>query len=283
MKINSDKAFNLLSFVFAICGFLLFLLYIGPTGPNFGTDWITSFKPAILAFLHGENPYINSYGFFNPPWAMIPFVPLILLSDKIVSVIFFCMSILVFGFVAYKMGAPIFAAIFFALSPFVIRCANDPNIDWLIVLGFLLPPKIGLFFVLAKPQIGWAVALFWFIEAWENGKFREILKTFSPVVICYIISFLIFGFWPLNSFGLEEAAHNTSLFPMSIPIGLGFLVMSLRKRNLGNSIISAPLLSPYVGPVSWGVPILGILPNKWEFLFVVLGTWIIQFITKTFI
>jgi len=177
------------------------------------------------------------------------------------------------------MGASLFLTIFFAFSPFVIRCGNDPNIDWLIAIGYLLPPQIGLFFVLAKPQIGLAVALYWLVQTWKIGRLKLVLKTFLPVIICFLISFIFYGLWPLNSISLGNVAHNSSLWPYSIPIGFFLFFYGLYKKNLGYSIISTPLISPYVGPVSWAAPLLGALPNNWLFMLFIIVTWIIQFIS----
>jgi len=90
---RSDKILNLLSFVFAIFGLVLFFIYITSQNHHFGTDWVTSFKPATLALIHGENIYLESYKFFNPPWIVFPLIPFAFLPDRIVS-IFFCFYLL---------------------------------------------------------------------------------------------------------------------------------------------------------------------------------------------
>src|SRR5690606_38971700 len=73
------------------------------------------------------------------------------------------------------------------------------NIDWLPLVGFVLPPQIGLFFILIKPQMGLAVALFWLVEAWREGGLREVIRVFGPVGAALALSLALYGLWPLRS------------------------------------------------------------------------------------
>lgn len=164
----------------------------------------------------------------------------------------------------------------FGFLPQVIAGSFAANVDWIAILGFLLPPQIGLFFVLLKPQIGLGVAIFWFVEAWRRGKIKEVVKVFAPVTLAYILSFIIFGFWPARYLELPESVWNTSMFPYSIAIGLVLLGLAIKNRSLNYSITASPLLSPYVAWYTWPVSILGLLPSQVSVWLAVAGLWLAE-------
>ena len=47
-----------------------------------GIDWVTNLRPATLAFLRLQNPYLV-HGTFNPPWLFILLAPLAILPEAI--------------------------------------------------------------------------------------------------------------------------------------------------------------------------------------------------------
>lgn len=162
----------------------------------------------------------------------------------------------------------------FLFSPPVLFDLFEANINWLIILGFLLPPRIGLFLVLLKPQMGIAVALYWFIETWHQHGIKEVLKIFAPVSIAFIVSFLIYGFWPLNTTSILDVGWNTSLWPLSLPIGMVLFAIALRTRQVKLAYMVSPFISPYVAGHSWSVAIFGLMPNLEYIVISVIGFWL---------
>jgi hypothetical protein len=152
------------------------------------TDWHGTFRPAARALISGHSPY-EVESFFNPPWGLLPLVPIALLPEGVGRAII------------------------------LISCLLTANIDYLVTLGFVFPPQIGLFFVLIKPQIGGAVALYWFVESWRRGGLREFVRIFWPITVASLVSFLLFGLWPLRTLGRSvDVSWNASLWPASIPL-----------------------------------------------------------------
>ena len=168
-----------------------------------------------------------------------------------------------YAFVAYKLGAKPIAIIFLLLSPLVMHVLLNGNMDWLAVLGFIMPPQFGLFFISIKPQIGIAVAPFWLIEAWRVGGWKQVLRTFAPFTIVLLLSFAIFGLWPLEAVheNVTGVFFNASLWPMSIPVGLALFVAAMRKRKIEYAMAASPCLSPYVLFYSWGGALLAIISS----------------------
>jgi hypothetical protein len=240
-------------------------------------DWHYVFRPAALELLHGRTPY-NIDGFFNPPWTAILLMPFAVLPENIGRAVMAIVSLAVYAYIAIELGAKKISTIFVLLSPPVLLGIQNGNIDWLVALGFILPPWLGLFFLMIKPQIGMAVFVFILISSWIEGGLKKVAITFAPIGIVSIISIAIFSPWFISIRDELNVYGNTSLWPISIPIGIYFLIHSVRKNNIRYSIIASPLLSPYVLLHSWIGLLLAITPFKKLTIVAVLGLWIMVII-----
>lgn len=241
-------------------------------------DWSTAFRPAARRLLQGEPLYgvpADKPLFIHAPWTLLPLIPLALLPEIVGRAGLVVMSILAYIYTANQLGARPFAVALVLVSPPVLHLLLNGNIDFMAALGFVLPPQIGLFFIAAKPQMGIAVGLFWLYEAWHGGGAKEVLRVFAPFAIVLGISFLIWGFWP-SYFGLTENYWwNASLWPQSIPVGLGLLVAALRKNEIRYAIAASPCLSPYVLFHSWSGALLAIVHRLPEMIAVFIGLWVL--------
>jgi hypothetical protein len=229
--------------------------------PN-GEDWAVFFRPGIIRMFSGISPYtvIADY----PPWALLVLSPLALFPPRLGSAILVIASPIMFSFVAYKLGAKFLPIIFFVFSPPVVYNTFNINIEWMPALGLLMPPQIGLFFVLIKPQSGIGVAVYWFFEAWQKARIKGVINVFWPVAVAYLISFALYGFWPLNalSLALAQAVQpngDVNVFPWAVPLGLGILFYAIWNKLKTLSISASPLLSPYVLMHSWSSFLLGLV------------------------
>ena len=185
-----------------------------------GLDWAHYFQPWTLAFLSGRTPYISPSNLY-PPWTFMLLAPLAILPLDVARIVvsFLCMGS--FGYVAWRMGAKPLPLALLVFSPQIAFLAMIGNIDLLVILGYILPAPVGLFFVLIKPQIGFAVAVFWLVEAFRNGGIKQIARTFGPVTLAHIVSILIYG-------------------PFFLPHGSGFMGASWGCEHLANYHPSGP-------------------------------------------
>jgi len=218
-----------------------------------------------------------------PPWALLPFIPFVFLPEKMGGLILTNLGLLAYLYLLYKLKVRPIAALAFMLSPAAIVGLHSGNIDWLVMLGFVLPPSIGLLLVMIKPQVGIAVAIYWLFISWQEGKVVKFIKTFSPVLVVYFLSFVVYGFWLNKANSLVQGNSvrgymDMNLWPMSIPIGLVLLVVALRHRNRFFSFMASPFLSPYVGGNSYAVVILGLAQYPWEAVVASVGFWIAMII-----
>ena len=166
--------------VFAIA-FVILIALMSILLPS-AVDWHGAFRPATVEILHGRSPYTVD-GFYHASWGLIPLIPLILFPESVGRAILVLLTLASFAFVAHRLGARPLATLFFLISPPVFQLLQNGNLDWMAAIGFVMPPQIGLFFISIKPQIGFAVAPFWMIEAWRQGGWTQLIKTFAPFLL----------------------------------------------------------------------------------------------------
>jgi hypothetical protein len=240
---------------------------------SLATDWLTCFKPAVLQFISGQNPYAGGACFYNAPWLLIPFIPLAFLSDIPSVLLIWFIAVLCVIFVARKLGASPLTITILLLSPALGYELFVTNLNWLIAVGLILPPQFGLFLLLAKPQLGMVVALFWLVESWRTEGIRKVIKIFAPVALTLLVSLMIYGLWPLHAIWLKDSHWNVSMFPESIGIGLLLTYHALKSHKIGLAILASPFFAPYVGFHSWVFCLLGLAASPIETLLAVSGLW----------
>jgi hypothetical protein len=240
----------------------------------YGVDWHTVFRPAARALLSLESPY-SIEGYYNAPWALLPLIPLAVLPESIGYAFLILLSLAGFSFTAHRLGARPSIIIVLLLSPPVLHCLLNGNIDALSVVGFVLPPQIGLFLVLIKPQIGIVLAMYWLIEVWRRRGIQEVFRTFGPLIVVLLVSFCLFGFWPLR---FKEELHlwwNASLWPASIPVGLALLAGAILRNQKKFAMAASPFLSPYVLLHAWVGALIALASRIPETVAAVVGIWIL--------
>jgi hypothetical protein len=234
-----------------VIGWGLFTVYNGWKG----YDWTHYFQPWTLAFLSGHTPYMSPSNLY-PPWTFVLLAPLAILPTDVSRVILSLLCMGSFGYVAWRMGAKPLPLALLLISPQIAFLAVIGNIDWLVILGYLMPAPIGLFFVLIKPQIGIAVALFWLVEAWRTGGIIRVLKSFAPVTLAYILSVLIYGpFFLPHGGGYLGASWDANTWPVTIPVGLVLVALAIRRHDIRKAILASPLpTSGFIAgrPRRWG-------------------------------
>ena len=257
--------------------FFLVLLYFGADSlwPAVGIDWRETFYPAARAALEGRNPYEAVPTYRNVPWTLAPLMPFALLPERASGVLFFLASLALYALTAIRLKASRAALVAFLLSPPVIYGLRMLNVDAFVLMGFLLPPQIGLFFVLVKPQMGIAMVPFWMIEAWREGGWRAVLRAFWPATLAMIVSLLLFGPSVGRSGGLLQSAWNASLWPWAFPVGFALTVLSLRHRRADQAMAASPFLSPYLAYHSWVSVLAGLMRHDLELVLAVIGMWLV--------
>lgn len=262
-RLTKNKYIKIL-FAFILYGSLFMILWrMYPE--EYYVDWVFAFRPAVWELLSGQTPYTIP-GVYNPPWTFVILIPLVLFPPKFGAILLTFITFFSLFFIALRLGRNIFLALSFILIPqLAFKTISNPNIDFLAAFGFILPPQIGLFFLAIKPQIGIAVAIFWLFDAWRLGRWKEVIRVFTPVTIALIISYLIFGPYPLKAIHLidhEKIWYSYPLWPYTIPVGLTVLLLAIKRKEVNLSITASPFFSPYVASYSYPIALLGLVDYK---------------------
>lgn len=237
-------------------------------------DWNGAFRPAALEILHGRSPY-NASGYIYPPWTALILLPFAIFPEPVGRAMLVFVYLGAIVYTLHKLGSHKWSTLLILLSPPILHGLLNGNIDWLVMLGAVLPPWFGLFLLVIKPQIGIGMIIYILIEVWRQHKFRGVLRTFTPVTVAYALSLFIFGLWPLSFQKTVDFFWNASLWPLSIPVGLALLTMAIRTRNIKFSLAASPCLSPYVLLHSWIGAFIAIASHPYETAAAVIGMWIV--------
>ncbi len=260
---------------------LLILLYFGADSlwHIVGIDWRETYYPAARAVLEGNNPYLAAPTFRNLPWTLIPMLPLAIFSERVSGDLYFILTLALYTWVAVRLKASRIALIAFLLSSPVVYGMRMLNVDALALVGFILPPQIGLFFILIKPQMGIAMIPFWMFETWRAGGWRSLLRAFLPATIATVLSLVIFGTASIGrSNDLLQSAWNASLWPWAFPIGFALTILAVRNRRKDQAMAASPFLSPYLAYHSWVSVLAGLMQRDLELVLAVIGMWLVAVI-----
>lgn len=227
----------------------------------FGVDWRLYFQPAAESTLGGLSPY-DVAGFWNPPWMLVPLLPLAKLSLDISIPIMFVLNIMAYSWAALRLGMHKVIVI-----PFLIFCGPIMNsvmgnVDGLLALGLLCPPWLGVVILMIKPQIGFPVILFWVaLELTAPGTRKQrvwrVVRLLLPATFLLIGSWFIYGPWFLNSVDAIGMKWNTAPWPLGIPVGLWLLGAGIHKRDISFALMAVPFVTPYLTIYTWSFSAMG--------------------------
>lgn len=239
-----------------------------------GVDWSQTFYPSSQALVRGQSPYGHGFGFFNPPWALVPLLPFA--ADEVVGrAAVFVLALVVICLVVYQVGGSPVSLGLVVISPPVVDSLYTGNLEFLVLAGLLVPPRWGLFLVLVKPQVGAGLAVWWIIEAWRDGGWWGVWDLLWPVGLVGLISIALFGLWPLQLRDPVLAKWNASFWPWSIPAGLALLGWGVWKREPLPALAAAPMLAPHVVFYSWSGAMVALVRRPEILAVVVAGLWIV--------
>jgi hypothetical protein len=234
-----------------------------------GDDWPTFFRPAVLLMIQGRSPYEANIGFYNPPWALLPLIPIALLPFQLGRLALFLISLGAFAYGARKLTSNLISILLLLTSAPVGFCLLGGNIDWLLMLAFVTPAPFSLILAAIKPQIGGGIAIYWLIVSWQQGGARRVLQNFMPVGLLLFASFLLYGFYPASYSQLSSVSWNAAPFPYLVPIGILFVGAVIRTRTARPVFLS---LFFYPVPLCLLRPLTGSAETSWNGLVTQLGS-----------
>ncbi|HSG44117.1 MAG TPA: hypothetical protein VLA72_13255 [Anaerolineales bacterium] len=261
---------------------VLFLIVLGAKlVPSLflGYDWIHTYRPAALAMARGESPYTVDI-YYAAPWALLPLIPIALLPKQAGIICIFLLGLSAFAYTAYKLGAKPVSMIIFLLSASVVGCLLWGNIEWMPLLAIVLPAPIGLIFAVIKPQVGIGIVIYWLFKILKTEGFKSVIKAFLPVTILTLLSFWMYGLWPLrfqqtldlsNSSSLD---YNSTIWPQGAFIGIWLLYKAIKSHHARTAMAASPFLSPYTLQYTWVAVLVSVINKPMELLIISIGLWI---------
>ena len=245
-------------------------------------DWDATFLPAILTILQAGNPY-SVPGFYNPPWALLPLIPFALLPYDLGRIALLLISLCAFAFTLYRLGAKPIPLALILLTPFALDSLFWGNLEWITLLGLTLNPIYGLILLAIKPQMTIGVILFVLVESYiRSGFWNGFVKTIAPVTFVFIISIILFGWFPLRwlDYHSEITGVNLSLFPWSLPIGFLLMLQSFRMHRIEYALAASPMFMPTISPNVWLVAFFALARLPIQSLLATTGIWVVAFMVK---
>ena len=264
-----------------ICFLVIALFGLWFTLPVYASDWDKSFRPAAWDYINFQSPYHpeQEAPFANAPWILPILAPFALLPTRVGRLAFFIFNFACYLYTLRQLKATRLATILFLLSPPVIKGLIEGQVDSIIMVGYTMPPMIGLFFLAAKPQIGIGLAVYWLYQAWQNGGVKQVIITFAPASIITGLAMAFHPGWLKTMTRMPNIWWNTSLWPYGILVGAILLVTAIRSKRPTWAISSSVFLTPYLTRTGWGTALIGLVDDNLLMLTGFLTTWAILFLS----
>jgi hypothetical protein len=204
-----------------------------------GVDWEETYSQIPD---HWRDPY-EITSFTSPPWIMALLPHAWLPADwgnainLVLNLVFIVAVIVRFGG-----GWPLILLVF--TSPPFLDLVRTNNVDWIALLALLIPVTWGLPVLVAKPQALGGASLIW----WKQSTNK--IRLLAPLIVVVLLSFVIWGLWPLEIKPVHESAWNFAPWPFLIPLGIYMLYRAYRQEDVFLAAAATPFLVPYIAPYS---------------------------------
>lgn len=207
-------------------------------------------------------PY-KMVGFINMPWAKLILFPVAILPLSVAvlaqMLIFFVVLAVLIDIFARPNTATRWKMVALGsalLSPLAMDNAVELNIDWIVALGLLVPPAYSAPFLLVKPQnaIG-------YLASFDR---RTLTRWITVMLITFLLSFVIWGAWPLDwyaSWSFRPYASLVNMAPMifigrvpSFFVGAILLGIAFWRKNAVAGIWGGMFFVPFIASYSMLIP-----------------------------
>lgn len=235
--------------------------------PDGGLDMRNDILPSLLNW---REPWKEGTPLF--PWFIAILFPLRFFSAQAATAIVNALSIILVALLLRKYkGNPLLTIPIVSFPMIGLGLFKNGQTDALVLAGLLLPPGFDLLFFW-KPQV--VAHIFWV-------RAQGYIKTYLIAGgVIFITSLFIWHGWVENIlfFGQEyliDGWWNKSLWPYSIPFGIGLIYWAIKKGDEAYGLMASPLLFPYVNAPSYLGFVIAVAV-KWPKLFWVLyaGYWL---------
>jgi hypothetical protein len=199
---------------------------------------------------HLGDPY-QTPGFVNPPWTAVFLWPFSQIPLELAVFIQLCLFFVVLATAMHKFGGTSRTVLIVLGSYIGFDYALEVNIDWLPVLGLLVPAAWSGIFLLTKPQVALGV--------WLSYSRWRLMQALGVTGILLAVTVIIWGFWPLDMREALDRYLSRQFYehynlapsillpaPVSWVIGLAIGWRAFRRRDSVLSILAWLFFIPYL-------------------------------------
>jgi hypothetical protein len=224
-----------------------------------------------------DNPYVVE-GFLHPVWVPIGMIPFAALQFEVSILVQAVLYFTALGAVMLKFGGDRRAVMVTLTSYMALDAVLEMNIDWMVIVGLLLPVWMSSIFVMAKPQIGLGYYIGVPVRQWP------LVALVTAVFLA--LTFAVWGNWVAEILArVTEYSINRSfniapfhfLTPyLSVPIGLTLSFFAFRRKDVPLALMGWIFFTPYLSFYSLPLPfaMLAIRSPRTALIFTVV-MWIV--------
>lgn len=223
------------------------------------------------------NMYVPGRGYFNAPWSLLVMAPFNIIPYPIAVLIQLIILFVTITLIIYKFSwleitfeenrnpllsqqgrrdhpKYIWLTLLLVLtSPIALDNALELNLEWIALIGLIVPTRYSLIFLSVKPTVAFGYVF--------SFRFRELFQAGVMVLLILLGSFLIWGFWipdyitatqriPLQSYNVTVAMVPYIGWAASIAIGAGLAIYAFLKRDGLLGILAGYFFVPYIAGYS---------------------------------
>lgn len=246
-------------------------------------DWLI-FKEAVLGMWSGQNPYlvgVEHLRVYNPAWTLLFLSPMAFIPAPWDYVSIWVVAMIALAAIAWRLKLSRWRTMALLTSPFLFQSLIIGNIDWLPWVGLLVPnPAVALLFLVIKPQMTMGsmfvliyreCAPFLELRDWRGAAWTA-ARLLTPLMGLLAAQVALYGIVVPS----PVTYANWSLFPWSIPLGLGALWWAAKRRDVRLGALAGPFLTPYLTPGSYLATAIALPGLSWVagwVLFAIRAIW----------
>jgi hypothetical protein len=199
-----------------------------------------------VAARHMSNPYVLEY-FSTPPWSTILLAPLSVIPLELAVLLQLGLEFALLTILIVRYGGGRRNVLIMLTSYLAFDTSLEVNIDWIPILGMLLPVQWSMPFILLKPQVGLGYYL--------GCQPRDVMRAMIPAAVVVALSFLFWGWWPAEvlrhmqrltnwTFNMAPMVHISPV--ISLLIGGAIAYQAVRRRDITIGMIAWLFFIPYI-------------------------------------
>jgi hypothetical protein len=206
------------------------------------TDWDV-YRQASLDFLRGLNPMRTPFNYL-PPWMSLLIAPVAILprwAGYVVGGVIMLMATIV---AVKKLKGDLWTILLVSTTPFLLHNLLWGNLEWVPLLGMLLPSMWGLIWISAKPQSGAGVVLY---DLAQVARRKMPITVLLPFGVTGLLALLLYQYpFSIGTPPAEVVATASyDVFPVGVPVGLALIAWAIKHDDRWLAYAASPLLMPY--------------------------------------